>query len=175
MTLYFNGGTEDQVLSAGTVLLFHLPVDGAAFDPVHRDIATLAQRLGNEVALVPLSQIWPVADPSSRRWIRLMGCPMASTLGVREKTPVLFTSIGHIQGRACVVARAEGVNIAQLVEALLMHEEQGCPVGPARHDRVFDWVWQAQREQENAKTLSDFSAIQEALTGAFAGACHRVN
>ena len=40
---------------------------GDTFDPAHYDIAHIAQRLGNDVALVPLKHIWPVADGPSRR------------------------------------------------------------------------------------------------------------
>lgn len=157
MTLYFNGGTEDQVLSAGIVFLFNLPdpdTQTNSFDPAHHDIAQIAQRLSNDVALVPLSQVWPVADERSRRWLRLMRCASLTSMEVTVQIPTLFVSVASNNGRACVIARATGAEIAQLTETLLLQEEHGCRLNAGFQDRLFGWAHRLQQTQETSQVLA---------------------
>lgn len=178
MNLYFNGGTEEQVLSAGTVLLFNLPAPKShsdPFDPAHYNIAEIAQRLGNDVALVPLSQVWPVADERTRRWLRLMRCPSLSSMGVTDPIPVLFASIASADGRACVIARASGTDIAQLAEILLEREEQGCRLNAGFQAQLFEWAHALWHKQEATQSLSDAAVIKAAVSQGQISQCGAIN
>ena len=151
MTLYFDGGPENQILSSQAVLLVYLPATGPGagdYDPAHNDIARVAQRLSNDIAVVPLKQVWPIADDRARRWIRLMGCDFPLGTKPSEDRPLLYFSFAQPNGRACVVSGSNGVETAQLTEQLLDLEESDCSAQDAFKWHVYNWAYDMNRAQE---------------------------
>lgn len=166
MTLYFNGGEEDHVLSSQVVLLVYLPAHGAEardYDPAHNDIAKMAQRLSHNVAIVPLTQVWPVPDQRSRQWLRLIGCKVRSGALAGENGPLLFFSFADASGRACVTVRSSGEETAQIVEQLLAFEERSCISQAGFQTRVYDWAHKMQRAQTEGAGVIDMALLNAVL------------
>lgn len=174
MTLYFNGGEVEQVISSQAVILVYLPsadADPKRYHPAHNDIAPIAQRLSANVAVVPLTQVWPVLDPRSRRWVRLARCSLPSYRSLHQDSPALFVSYAAPGGRHCAAFASTPEDITRLIALFLLLEETKCSLHAEFQSAVLAWARTTREEQLDGAAPLPAEALTSLLTTTRADVC----